>query len=601
MVAGRYKLVRRIAEGGMGSVYEGEQALGSSQRAVAVKLLRPEFSQDPSVKARFEREAATVARLEHFNTVRVYDYGTADDGTLFIAMEYVQGRSLQSVLDESGPLAAERVVRIASQIAASLEEAHGLGIVHRDLKPDNILLIESHGSERDVVKLVDFGIAKGQPSGGSATTKLTELGTFVGTPAYMSPEQFSSGSVSPRSDIYSLGITVYQMLAGRLPFEAQSILDWARAHLEVAPTPLAADHGAGPIPEHMRRAVLRALSKDASARQISAAQLASELAGHGATGDTQAAADGPAPLVVAAPMAPPASVQPGPLKTAPMTQLPDVARSGGPATTQPMAQLPAVSPVRAAGVPLAPTLPPGYGTRRRSRGWLWAALFVIAGGAALFALTLLRITPWQLALRPEPAPPPLLVPSPEVPTAPTPAPPEPAPAPTATEREDEKTRPPPARSSPAPSQPGTPAPSTPPSAAPNAPAGVPPIQLPPGVPLPGPQAPAPSNPGTAPATPPALPQLPWSLPTAGACERCIAALNGSGNYIIVSAVAEGVLCEDRAARETCERQIAEMAPAVAERAARSGDCPAALATAAAALNVRVSPDKFAIVNTLCLR
>jgi hypothetical protein len=505
------------------------------------------------------------------------------------------------VLDECGALSPERVVRIATQVAASLEEAHGLGIVHRDLKPDNILLIENAASERDVVKLVDFGIAKGQPSGGSATTKLTELGTFVGTPAYMSPEQFSGGNVSARSDIYSLGVTVYQMLAGRLPFEAQSILEWAQAHLNTAPPPLAADHGAGPIPEHTRRAVLRALSKDPTARQISAAQLAGELAGRGATANTQAS-DRPDPLVAPALAAPHANVQPGPLKTAPMTQLPDAARSGGPATTQPMAQLPAVSPGRAAGIPLAPTLPPGHAARRRSRGWLWVALLVLAGGGALAAAALLRVTPWQLALRPEPAPPPLLT-SPELPTAPAapaPSPPTAAPSNPEEEEEEEEKEPPPAARppAPAPTPPATPAPATPP-AAPNAPAGVPPIQLPPGIPSPVPTTPAPAP--SPPTAPPGLPQLPWSLPTAGACERCLAALNGGGNYIIVTAVAEGVLCEDRTAREACERKIAEMAPAVAERAARAGDCPAALATAAAAMNVRVSPDQFAIVNTLCLR
>src|SRR5688572_6087501 len=127
-IAGRYRLLRQVGEGGMGKVYEAEQSLGSSQRAVAVKLLRPEWSHDPSVKARFHREAETVARLEHFNTVRIYDFGETEDGTLFIVMEYLHGRSLQSVLDEHGAMPPERVQHIVNQAAASLDEAHRLGI-----------------------------------------------------------------------------------------------------------------------------------------------------------------------------------------------------------------------------------------------------------------------------------------------------------------------------------------------------------------------------------------------------------------------------------------------------------------------------------------
>src|SRR6185295_7337618 len=273
------RLLRLVGEGGVGRVFEAEQVLGSAPRSVAVKLLRPEWSSDAAVKARFHREAALVARLQHVNTVRIYDFGATDDGTLFIAMEFLRGRSLQRLLGERGALAPERAERIVSQLAASLQEAHDLGIVHRDLKPDNILILDGYGSEHDLVKLLDFGIAKGQPSSGTALTKLTALGTFVGTPAYMSPEQFGGATVGPQSDIYSLGVTSYQMLSGHLPFAAQSALQWAQSHLGTAPAPLAAEYGVGPIPESMRRAVSRALAKDPAQRPSSALQFAREFSG----------------------------------------------------------------------------------------------------------------------------------------------------------------------------------------------------------------------------------------------------------------------------------------------------------------------------------
>jgi serine/threonine-protein kinase len=278
-IAGRYRLLRQVGEGGMGTVYEAEQTLGSSVRAVAVKLLRPEWSHDPSVKARFHREAATVARLEHFNTVRIYDFGATDAGTLYIVMEFLHGRSLQSVLEEQGALPAERVLHLVRQAAGSLDEAHRLGIVHRDLKPDNFLLIDNYASQRDVVKLVDFGIAKGEATPGSTTTKLTEFGAFVGTPGYMSPEHFMRGGASPQSDIYSLGTTTYQMLVGRLPFEADTVMQWAQAHLNTTPPPLEPHNTHGAIPEAMRAAVARALSKSPPQRPATATAFAREPGG----------------------------------------------------------------------------------------------------------------------------------------------------------------------------------------------------------------------------------------------------------------------------------------------------------------------------------
>ncbi len=597
----------------MGSVYEAEQTLGSSQRSVAVKLLRPEWSHDPAVKARFHREAATVARLEHFNTVRVYDFGATEDGTLYIVMEYLQGRSLQKVLDDTGPLPPERVEHITSQVLASLEEAHGLGIVHRDLKPDNILLIDSYASQRDVVKLVDFGIAKGQPALGAASTRLTELGAFVGTPAYMSPEQFTPGGVGPASDIYSLGVTTYQMLAGRLPFDAQSALEWAQAHTSKEPPPLADQYGAGAIPDRMRRAVRRALSKQPEERPATARMFAEELSGR-TSPDAVPREPAAASARVVEASAPPAAAAPalgGAPKTAPMIELPDLNPvSRVPLETQPMAAFrqPA-APVYGVAVHAPEPRPRRSGP---GRFVLWTALaFAGTAGLSLGAWALYDNQLWPGQQRESREPPPLTPTASEPEPEPEPTP-EPVPEPAPRERE---------RAEPAPSNPSnTPRPAAPrpapapKPASPSAPSPTPTLPQLPGLPSPAQPGTPPAAPGTAlpgqpapgaaPPTPPSaspLPQLPWNLPTTGSCERCLQALQGSGNYIVVTAVGESLLCEDRTARATCERQIEELAPAVAERAARAGDCPAAIATAAAAVNVRVSPDRFRSVDALCLR
>lgn len=605
-IAGRYRLLRQVGEGGMGTVYEAEQTLGTSVRAVAVKLLRPEWSQEPSIKARFHREAATVARLEHFNTVRIYDFGATETGTLFIVMEFLHGRSLQSILDEQGALAAERVLHLVNQAAASLDEAHRLGIVHRDLKPDNFLLIDNYASQRDVVKLVDFGIAKGEAAPGTSATQLTELGAFVGTPGYMSPEQFIGGGVSAQSDIYSLGVTTYQMLSGRLPFEGESVMQWAQAHLNTSPPPLEHHNSHGPVPEAMRAAVSRALSKNPSHRQTTALDFARELAGesiHAAVRSTAPVPSAAPPPSRAEPSRPPdaaagAVVASGSMKTAPMAEMPDIKAAAsnpwGTPTTQPMAQArPASSPP----AHLSPPPPPRPASRKTGRLVALALLVPFAAAAAVtgfFALRGYRVFPWQGAVGPDIEPPPLVA-APPASESPEPAPPreEPPPAPA-----PEPSEPPAAPSPPPRPSPPRPSPSpSPPTPAPGTPSTTPALPSVPGLPLPG----AGGAPATQPA-PPMLPtELPWNLPTAGACERCLAALRGGGNYSVVTAIGENLLCEDRAARDQCEAQIIEQAPIVAERAARSGDCPAALATVAASINVRIPPERFREVNALCLR
>jgi eukaryotic-like serine/threonine-protein kinase len=609
-IAGRYRLLRLVGEGGVGRVYEAEQVLGSSPRSVAVKLLRPEWSSDAAVQARFQREAALVARLQHVNTVRIYDFGTSADGTLFIAMEFLRGRSLQRLLDEQGALPPERAERIVSQIAGSLEEAHELGIVHRDLKPENIIILDNHAAEQDTVKVLDFGIAKGQPSSGTALTKLTALGTFVGTPAYMSPEQFGGAALGPQSDIYALGVTSYQILTGRLPFQAQTAVQWAQAHLGASPPPLPALEGRRTIPEGMRNAVARALAKDPAQRQASALQFAREFAGS----EPAEAARAPLPSravpvaarVAEAPRPVPAAAGPVPAaaggpRTAPMTHVPEFARAAAIPRTLPIASLPPPQLLR-------PTAP------RRGAGIKALLAAAVVLGLAFFALLGRELGLWPRA--DQSAEPTALVDS-----APTSAPapaliaPDPpaAPATSGAVRTE--------RSAPAPERDPTPTarPRTPPSVTPGAPptatsppGGVPPVPTPGALPSTVPAA-VPALPGTPPAVPPStLPQLPPGLPglplppfnlpsAAGACERCLETLRVGGNGSVVSASADDLMCNDRQGRERCETQIRELAPAVAEQAALAHDCPAALATEAAGLRLGADQERFRNVHALCVR
>jgi serine/threonine protein kinase len=258
-ILGRYKLIKLIAEGGMGRVYLAEQAVGSVQRRVAVKVLRKQLGRDKQLMSRFAREAETLVRLTHPNTVQLFDFGALPDGTLALAMEYVQGHSLAKELHSKGPLPVARAERLLTQICGALEEAHANGIVHRDLKPDNLLIADRVG-QGDFVKVLDFGIAKVAEDGERKNTKLTQQGMIVGTPPYMSPEQFSGEAIDTRSDIYSLGVIAFEMLTGKLPFVANTPWEWASKHLTAAPEPLRPDTTRGLSPAHAR-AIEAALQK----------------------------------------------------------------------------------------------------------------------------------------------------------------------------------------------------------------------------------------------------------------------------------------------------------------------------------------------------
>jgi predicted Ser/Thr protein kinase len=277
-VGGRYKIVQLLGEGGMGCVYLGEQAVGATTRKVAIKTLHPHLSNDPKILARFERECETVAQLQHPNTIQLYDFGKTDDGTLYMVMEFVQGRSLASLLEDKHSLEVPRAQNILSQVCDALTEAHALGIVHRDLKPDNIVLTER---AKDWVKLLDFGIAKRSEDATKEEQKLTQQGTVLGTPPYMSPEQFTGRTIDLRSDLYSVGVMAYEMLAGRLPFAANTPWEWATQHMTQAPQPLLATLQGTPLPEPMRGAVMRLLEKDPEKRFASAREFFDAFSGGG--------------------------------------------------------------------------------------------------------------------------------------------------------------------------------------------------------------------------------------------------------------------------------------------------------------------------------
>lgn len=303
VLVGRYRPTRLLGEGGMGRVYLAEQKMGAATRKVAIKTLHPEMSSDPQLVARFHRESETVIQLSHPNTIQFYDFGELEDQTLFIVMEYIEGRSLASEM-EKGRLDLARVDKIVIQMCGSLNEAHQRGIVHRDLKPDNVLLTE-RGGQYDFVKVLDFGIAKRNDAEDASQAKLTKQGMVLGTPPYMSPEQFSGKVLDPRSDIYSLGIMVYEMLVGELPFEGRTPWEWATKHLTTPPVPFELKPNAGAIPQNKRHAVMRALSKDPAQRQSTTLEFVAEFTGNAdvqnawmyatSTGGTSAPGMSPAP------------------------------------------------------------------------------------------------------------------------------------------------------------------------------------------------------------------------------------------------------------------------------------------------------------------
>ena len=272
-ISGKYFVHQLLGRGGMGEVYKATHL--TLDRPVVLKLLKKSFLSDPSIVQRFHREARAASRLNHPNSITIIDFGQTEDGTLFMAMEYLSGRSLSRVIAEDQPIPETRVVHIASQILAALAEAHALGIIHRDLKPENVML-ESRRDESDFVKVLDFGIAKlNEPGDGAG--RLTQAGIVCGTPGYMSPEQVRGDELDARSDLYSVGIILYEMLTGRLPFDADTPMGLVTKHLVEAPPPLGVRKPGLHVSPGLEGLVLRCLAKDRTERPTTAEEMRAAL------------------------------------------------------------------------------------------------------------------------------------------------------------------------------------------------------------------------------------------------------------------------------------------------------------------------------------
>ncbi len=268
-IAGKYEVVARIGTGAMGTIYEANNtALG---KRVAIKILHPHLASDESLVARFHREARAAARLDHPNCISIHDFGQTEDGILYIVMEYVEGEDLASVLRREGRIDPLRAVRIAIGVCAALDEAHAHSVIHRDLKPENIMLVRRRDGEESV-KVLDFGIAKIQDA---SETFHTQAGIVCGTPEYMSPEQVQGLTLDARSDLYALGVVLYEMLVGQPPFQGEGPLKTVQKHLEESPRPpcvLRPD-----IPSALNELILELLSKERDGRPASALALKKRL------------------------------------------------------------------------------------------------------------------------------------------------------------------------------------------------------------------------------------------------------------------------------------------------------------------------------------
>jgi eukaryotic-like serine/threonine-protein kinase len=262
VVARKYSVEQCIGEGGMGRVYRARQL--SLDKPVVLKVLHQELLSDARTVARFQREARAASRLNHPNSINILDFGVAEDGELYIAMEYVDGHDLHYLLSNEWPLSEPRIIRIVSQVLSALADAHAAGVIHRDLKPENVMVEPRRGGESDVVKVLDFGIAKIVDTA-EAGPALTRAGFVCGTPEYMSPEQAKGAPLDARSDLYSVGVLLFQLVTRRLPFEADTAVGFATKHLtEPPPSPCRIrPGGCSPELEHL---ILQALSKDPAAR-----------------------------------------------------------------------------------------------------------------------------------------------------------------------------------------------------------------------------------------------------------------------------------------------------------------------------------------------
>jgi serine/threonine-protein kinase len=277
-LAGKYLIEQLIKRGGMGAVYRGKHVM--MDKTVAIKVLRPSLAGDDDVVARFSREAKAASRISHPHAVSVTDFGEAENGVVFLVMEYLDGHTLKDIIRSEGPMPLGRAAEIIRQVSGALDAAHKQGVVHRDLKSDNIMLSQTNGG--DWAKVLDFGIAKIQQPEGVRDNDITAANLVIGTPQYMSPEQCSqTTSIDARSDVYSLGVIVYEMLAGRVPFTGASPTVIMMKQVQDSPPSILETHP--DLPASVDALIDRALAKHPVDRFQTAGELSEAL--------TQAAVD----------------------------------------------------------------------------------------------------------------------------------------------------------------------------------------------------------------------------------------------------------------------------------------------------------------------
>ncbi len=264
----RYVIEARLGEGGMGVVYRARHAV--INKRVAIKVLRKSIAPDSELTARFLNEARAASSIGNPHIVDVSDFGRLDDGTTYFVMEYLHGRSLRALLDSLGCVPALQIIAIAKQVARGLSAVHKAGVVHRDLKPENVMLV-TRGDDLDFVKIVDFGIAKISHD----SQLVTRTGSIFGTPHYMSPEQAAGIPVDHLTDVYALGVILYEMAAGRVPFDSVQLVRILSQHMYSPPPPLA--NGPGAVPAELEAVILRCLSKKLDDRYASMDELLQDL------------------------------------------------------------------------------------------------------------------------------------------------------------------------------------------------------------------------------------------------------------------------------------------------------------------------------------
>ena len=280
-IADRFLVIRKLGEGGMGDVFLGEHE--EIEKRLALKVLKQEYSSRPDVVARFKQEAISASRIKHPNVVDVFDFGQLDDGRFFLAMELLEGTDLADLLARVGVIEPARGLRIALQMCRALTAAHGKGVVHRDLKPENVFLVMTDDGD-DLVKIVDFGIAKLRDVGGEEgegkadRRKLTKTGMIFGTPEYMAPEQAAGRQVDDKVDVYATGIILYEMFAGRVPFYGDTFMAVLTAHMTDPVPNIREVNPSCAISQELEATILRALSKKPSERFQSMGTFAEALA-----------------------------------------------------------------------------------------------------------------------------------------------------------------------------------------------------------------------------------------------------------------------------------------------------------------------------------